>query len=347
LTQNPLVDAKEIGDFLENKGFNVTRKKNLSVASFKRELNAFVKSTSGADVILFYFSGHGVEIEKQNYLLPIDNKSFIDDKYELMSKAIELEQIIAKIQSKRAKVNIVMVDACRNNPFLPSKGTKGLVAVPKNKLRDTYLVFAGDQGVAIKDDGLFRKSFIKYANETDDLNKLWRKMRKEFANYDRKGIYADDYALHDFQFTPTTTSAPKPKYENAILIDGLWYKNEPFTKEYKFEEAQAYCSGLGDGWRLPSRAELMKLGNIKLYSYDNYDNWKKWFDANKDKHNSNSKGHKHFIDKRFIENMPEDSWFWTNETKDKDSAWVVLFHFGGGDWRYQSGTYYALCVRGE
>jgi hypothetical protein len=132
-------------------------------------------------------------------------------------------------------------------------------------------------------------------------------------------------------------------------IDGLSYQNQPFIKRYTWQEAKGYCRDLTLGgynnWRLPTRAELMKLGNIKLYNWDNYDNWKKWYNKNKHKRNKNSKNYYHFIKKEFIENMPKYSWFWTSEERDSSSAWVVDFNLGLGDWVKHSGTRYALCVR--
>jgi len=353
LTQNPIIDAQTIGERLKTKGFAVYPYYNLDMVELEKKVDSIIKKVSSDDVFLFYFSGHGVEVDGDNYLIPIDNQA-LTDKAKLKHKSFKLDYLFDKIHERENKINIVMIDACRNNPFLPIKGPKGLSAVPQRKLTNIFLVFAGDAGVEVEDNGLFRKSFLKYIENNDPVYQIFGDIRSEFLKNGANGIYIEEGLFGDatrFQFTstptPTTTISPKPKYENAVLIDGLWYKNEPFTKTYKWQEATNYCSGLGDGWRLPSRAELMKLGNIQLYSYDNFDNWNKWFEANKDKRNKNSKGEYHFVDKRFIENMPEYSWFWTNESRDDKTAWVVSFYDGNDYWRDQSYTYYALCVRGE
>jgi len=140
---------------------------------------------------------------------------------------------------------------------------------------------------------------------------------------------------------------PSPK--NIVTIDGLMYQNQPFTEEYTWKEAKAYCSGLTLGgyshWRLPTREELMKLANIELYHYDNWGGWEKWFNKNKHRRFKNSKGEYHFIDRRFIENMPKYSYFWTKEEKDSSHAWRVLFEDGYVYWDLKSFNYYALCVQ--
>jgi len=141
--------------------------------------------------------------------------------------------------------------------------------------------------------------------------------------------------------------------QGIVIIDGLMYQNQPFTKTYTWEEAKEYAKDLRlggyDDWRLPTKDELMKLGNIKLYNYDNYDNWKKWFENNNHKQIKNSKGNEHFIRKEFSENMPQIAWFWsiTENNIDSSSAWFVYFYYGSGYCHAKSNESYALCVRGQ
>jgi hypothetical protein len=139
-------------------------------------------------------------------------------------------------------------------------------------------------------------------------------------------------------------------HEHIITIDGIMYQNEPFSEMYTWKEAKIYCENLKlgnySGWRLPTRQELHKLSNIKMYG-DLDSNWEKWFKDNKHYRNKNSKGDQHFIVSQFIENMPSLSWFWTSETRNNDSAWVVRFYNGYAIWDLHSNSNYVLCVRGE
>ena len=136
--------------------------------------------------------------------------------------------------------------------------------------------------------------------------------------------------------------------KNIVKIDGVMYQNEPF-KEVKWEEAKSYCLNLKLGgysdWRLPTKKELNKLANIKLYgTWDNY--WEEWFRKNNHKKNKNSQGDSFFIRKEFIENIPT-SWFWVWSVEEMDSthAWVVLFNYGHDLWNGKNYVNYALCVR--
>jgi uncharacterized protein (TIGR02145 family) len=138
--------------------------------------------------------------------------------------------------------------------------------------------------------------------------------------------------------------------KDIVVIDELWYQNQPFTEIYTWENAKNYCNNLSlagkSDWRLPTKDELMKLGNIKLYNYDNYNNWSKWFENNKHQQIKNSKGYEHFIRKEFSENMPKYAYFWsiTEYNNNSSDAWYVYFNFG---FDIKSDKSYALCVRGE
>ncbi len=136
---------------------------------------------------------------------------------------------------------------------------------------------------------------------------------------------------------------------NIVKIGNRMYQNQSFTKAYNWKEAKGYCQDLTLGgysnWRLPTRAELMKLGNIKLYNYDNHDNWKKWFNKNKHKKLKGSKGKELFVRKEFLENMQTGWYFWTSEEKDSSSVWGVNFYGGNDRWLRKPLSIYALCVR--
>ncbi len=198
--QIPTNDANKIGEFLSGKGFKVYGHINLTKASMIRALKEAASNVSEGGTALFYFSGHGIEVEGENYLLPINN-SGIDDEADLAEKSLSLAYIIRKLQYSPSKTNIVMVDACRNNPLSFDKGSKGLVSVSDDRLENTFLVFAGATKHTIPDDGLFRQQFIKYANQSLSLGDLFATIRGEFKNRGRNGIYTRDRTVGIFRFS--------------------------------------------------------------------------------------------------------------------------------------------------
>ncbi len=144
--------------------------------------------------------------------------------------------------------------------------------------------------------------------------------------------------------TPTKSHSLK----GITIIDGLMYQNDkPFTKEYTWKDGKKYCRNLSlggyDNWRLPTKNELVKLGNIKL----NVPWVSGWFDKNKHRRLKNSKGHYHFIKKEFIENLAKYSYFWTSSLIGSSSAWIFDFLYGYDGYYDKSVDLYVLCVRGQ
>jgi hypothetical protein len=112
---NPSVDAKAMAAALRNVGFEVVEGSNLTRDKMTERLLDFGKKAQGADVALFFYAGHGIAISGTNYLLPIDAdiKSEMDVK---LGAAINIDLTLEQTMGD-AKVKLVFLDACRDNPF--------------------------------------------------------------------------------------------------------------------------------------------------------------------------------------------------------------------------------------
>ncbi len=112
---NPAIDAKAMAAVLRNVGFEVVEGTNLTRDSMTERLLEFGKKAQGADVAVFFYAGHGIAIGGTNYLLPIDAdiKSEMDVK---LGAAINIDLTLDQTMSD-AKVKLVFLDACRDNPF--------------------------------------------------------------------------------------------------------------------------------------------------------------------------------------------------------------------------------------
>jgi uncharacterized caspase-like protein len=112
---NPSVDAKAMASALRNVGFEVVEGSNLTRDKMTERLLDFGKKAQGADVALFFYAGHGIAIGGTNYLLPIDAdiKSEMDVK---LGAAINIDLTLEQTMGD-AKVKLVFLDACRDNPF--------------------------------------------------------------------------------------------------------------------------------------------------------------------------------------------------------------------------------------
>ena len=125
---NPAVDAKSMAALLRNVGFDVVEGTNLTRDRMTEKLLDFGKRAEGADVALFFYAGHGIAVNGANYLLPIDAdlKSEMDVK---LGAAINVDLTLEQTMAD-AKVKLVFLDACRDNPFAArissSKATRSL-----------------------------------------------------------------------------------------------------------------------------------------------------------------------------------------------------------------------------
>jgi len=118
---NPVNDARAMEEVLEKLDFQVFVETNRDLKRTRRALEDFKEDAKGADVALFFFAGHGVAIDGVNYLLPTDADA--SSSARLAETSLPLSEAQAVIQSI-APVAIVLLDACRNNPFLTG-GTEG------------------------------------------------------------------------------------------------------------------------------------------------------------------------------------------------------------------------------
>ncbi len=110
---NPVRDADLLSTSLQRVGFEVQTLRNAPKAQMERELLQFARRAQGASVALVYFAGHGLQMEGRNYVLPVDVK--LEDDMAVSLESIELNQLLRVVQG--ASTRLVVLDACRNNPF--------------------------------------------------------------------------------------------------------------------------------------------------------------------------------------------------------------------------------------
>jgi formylglycine-generating enzyme required for sulfatase activity len=111
---NPASDARLVSTALRNAGFQtINMKTNLSAAAFRDALRSFRTQAAGAQVALVYYAGHGIEANNRNWLIPIDAQ--LTSELDLVDEAIDLDRVMADVSG--ADLRVVILDACRNNPF--------------------------------------------------------------------------------------------------------------------------------------------------------------------------------------------------------------------------------------
>jgi uncharacterized caspase-like protein/formylglycine-generating enzyme required for sulfatase activity len=118
---NPANDAKMIGETLNNLGFEVIARRNADQNTMKRAIQEFgsrLEKAGPAAVGLFYYAGHGVQLNGRNYLIPTTAQ--IEREGDVEIEAVSADWVIEQMRYARNRLNIVILDACRNNPFTRS-----------------------------------------------------------------------------------------------------------------------------------------------------------------------------------------------------------------------------------
>jgi len=113
--RNPANDARAIAAALRELGFDVDEQINLSYQDMGRAVNRFGKAIRRDSVALFYYAGHGLQVQGSNYLVPVDME--IQDEGEVQFNTVNAGQVLAKMEEAKNPVNIVILDACRDNPY--------------------------------------------------------------------------------------------------------------------------------------------------------------------------------------------------------------------------------------
>jgi uncharacterized caspase-like protein len=112
--QNPRNDASDLAVALQRLGFEVMQGVDLDKRTMERTIREFGVKLSGADVALFLYAGHGLQVSGQNYLLPVDAKLSSENDVDFESIALNL---VLRQMEREAKTSLVLLDACRDNPL--------------------------------------------------------------------------------------------------------------------------------------------------------------------------------------------------------------------------------------
>jgi tetratricopeptide (TPR) repeat protein len=149
--KNPKNDAELMAETLRTVGFDVEVLLDADQAGMKRAMLDFGrKLRGGVDAGLFYYSGHGVQANGRNYLIPVT--AAIKDEDEVAIEAVDVNDFLGTMESSASKVNIVVLDACRNNPFPGTfrSASRGLSVVTAP--RGTYIAYSTAPG-SVAEDG--------------------------------------------------------------------------------------------------------------------------------------------------------------------------------------------------
>jgi hypothetical protein len=224
---NPRNDAQDISDLLKKIGFEVTVGFDLEQTNFARTIDDFARALEGADVGLFFYAGHGLQINEKNYL--VSTGARLESTFLVPSETIELDAIIRLMESK-VGTNLIFLDACRNNPLtdnlkrnlaVVSRSTtvgRGLARVEPTG-RDTLVAFSSAPGQEAADghgrNSPFTASLLRHMPQPGlevsvMLKEVTADVRQETRNAQRPQQLSDMSKTFYFVKADPAMAAPAP-----------------------------------------------------------------------------------------------------------------------------------------
>ena len=217
---NPANDARAVTQLLTDSGFEVSTAADLSQGQMREAVSDFAGKVAakGADTVaLVFYAGHGLQIDGENFLVPID----IDPKREadIPIQAVRLNDILNTLTSVPSKMRILMLDACRNNPFpeLKTAGSGLAIVDAKVGAPGTFLSFSTSPG-AVAEDGSgsnspYTNALLAAGKEQNiPIEETFKRVRLAVNKVTdgRQTPWDSSSLTEDFRFSGASVAGPKP-----------------------------------------------------------------------------------------------------------------------------------------
>lgn len=209
---NPVNDARLMAGNLRKLGFDVNLQLNVGVLQFRRALREFARMVQQDDAIaVLYYAGHGVQIDGRNYLLPVDIN--LRDQEEVKDESVDIEELfLSKIDKVGSHPRIVILDACRDNPFAAkTRNVRSAGGLAEMGARGTLIAFASAPG-APAEDGPAGRNSIYTRNLADEMMVPGLEVEQMFKNVrvrvlsetrQRQLPWVNTSLTSNFSFNPT------------------------------------------------------------------------------------------------------------------------------------------------
>jgi uncharacterized caspase-like protein len=247
--KNSVNDANDMASVLKQKGFSVILLTNATQRQMEKAIGQFGKQLRNAGVGLFFYGGHGMQVDGINYLIPIEAN--IEAESDIKYESVNANRILSKMQEAENSLNMVFLDACRNNPFArsfrsPNKGLATMDA-PSGSL----LAFATAPGKTAADgdgrNGLFTSQLLIHMQTPGlPLTKMMMEVRKGVLResedkqtpWDVSSLTGDFYFSGEGKITQVILKAEKKQFQPTKSVqeeDQFWdmIKNSSDYKDFE------------------------------------------------------------------------------------------------------------------
>ena len=204
---NSTNDAKSMANVMRKLGFKVFDVIDGDRASMAKAIEQMKTQLNGQQAVaMLYYAGHGLQLDWHNYMVPVDAK--LNSSKDVPNQTIDIESVIKTFKSSNTRMNIIVLDACRDNPFADKASGKGLAQLDAPP--GTYLAFATSPGNVAEDgdessgNGLFTQFLIKELQKPATIENVFKRVRLQVRQksqgrqipWDSSSL-EDDFAFND------------------------------------------------------------------------------------------------------------------------------------------------------
>lgn len=266
--RNPVNDAGDIADALGKLGFSVMLKINADQRTMEESIRYFGKQLQSGGAGLFFFAGHGLQVKGRNYLIPIGAK--IETESDVKYESVDAGRVLGKMEDAGNNLNIIILDACRNNPFARSFRASDRGLAKMDAPTGSILAYATAPGSVASDgpgrNGLYTSALLKHMMTSDvKIEDLFKQVRiKVVTASNKKQVPWESSSLTgDFYFTTkrgvAVAALPilKPQMPQQSTIDKEMLFWQSIQNSDDPDEYKAYVSEFPNG-------KFVSLANIKI-----------------------------------------------------------------------------------
>jgi hypothetical protein len=247
---NPVNDAASIANTLKKLGFTVDMVTNASRRQMSEAINQFGNKLKRNEVGFFYFSGHGAQVNGENYLIPTDAQ--IENEREIKYATVHIGEVLDAMADAKNSVNIVIIDACRNNPFARSWRSSSRGLAPIHAAKGMIIAYSTAPGNLASDGPAGGNSpYMKHLmsqmlNPGLPVEQVFKKVRNDVQRETggKQMPWESSSLIGDFSFNPSTKLAtltasipsPGPSFSPSIpspappsfVGSWHWYSDVPW-----------------------------------------------------------------------------------------------------------------------
>jgi uncharacterized caspase-like protein len=242
--QNAVNDAIAVAKVLETRGFKVQRYTDLNWTGLGHAIDQFVSDLRTGDIVLLYYSGHGMQIDGENYIIPTSFSAA--DEAGGKRAAYSAEQLLERVNARNPLLTILILDACRSNPFRPDRSLKqGLAAMEVG--RGTYIAFATSPGSTASDNpngqnGLFTTQLLTALQQPGlELDQVFGWVRKQVFTVSKGAQlpWTSSSVIGDFYFDPNVPTTAQTARMATRDLDVAYAAGVRSLSAGRYQEALA------------------------------------------------------------------------------------------------------------